>query len=617
MGILLLGLIAALAVFSQAQDDDAFPDANVILPESAFVRSGPGLQYVEVGALYSGDEVNPLYTSSDGQWLLIPYNRGYGWIQRNLVFLLFDPASLPILEPDVTPFSDLPATATPFFPTPTPPASYVDVSSGSAFVRAGPGRGYLRLGQLLPGDLVEPVSRNEDATWVMIRFDDQFGFDGFAWIARNLVEWQDEAAIDNLPVVEASDLTPTATFTASATPTDTSTPTPTSTATPTATSTPTSTSTPTVTPSETPSHTATSTLTPTATDTSTPTDTATPSDTPTATSTSSSTATETATPTDMPTATPSATATHTAEPTEAVVVPAVVTDAEENTQEPTEALPTETDSPTSTVTATSTSEATATVAPTVTPTSSATATVTSTATELPTETATSSATPSPTETSTSSATPSPTETATPSNTPSNTPTATDDATETAIALAALATDEPTSTPSMTPTDTPSATPEDTITPTPIILPATDVPPDIVEVPTTNDSPGGLSLPPEAIVGGIVVLLVLLYLLLYLRSTIVAGRYRDGFVVDVCPVCHRGHLQVEERRDGILGIPLVRWTVRCTNCRSILREVGRRRWRYSVDRTANRAMYDRFNGRHITDDELQRLAMTTSRPSSDD
>ena len=123
--------------------------------------------------------------------------------------------------------------------------------------------------------------------------------------------------------------------------------------------------------------------------------------------------------------------------------------------------------------------------------------------------------------------------------------------------------------------------------------------------------------PEALVGGFIVLLVILYVVLYLRSSVVASRYRNGFVVDVCPICHRGHLQVEERKDSILGIPLTRWTVRCTNCRSILREVGRRRWRYTVDRTANRALYDRFNGRHITDEELRRLGLTSSRNPIDE
>ncbi|MCB0187445.1 MAG: hypothetical protein KDE31_24420, partial [Caldilineaceae bacterium] len=203
------------------------------------------------------------------------------------------------------------------------------------------------------------------------------------------------------------------------------------------------------------------------------------------------------------------------------------------------------------------------------------------------------------------------------NTVSSTPT--EDATETALAVAALATVEPSETPTNSPTSTPTAseTPAETETPTPIILPETEVPPEIVEVPSDSDAPGGPAIPPEALVGGFIVLLVILYVVLYLRSSVVASRYRNGFVVDVCPICHRGHLQVEERKDSILGIPLTRWTVRCTNCRSILREVGRRRWRYTVDRTANRALYDRFNGRHITDEELRRLGLTSSRNPIDE
>jgi len=109
------------------------------------------------------------------------------------------------------------------------------------------------------------------------------------------------------------------------------------------------------------------------------------------------------------------------------------------------------------------------------------------------------------------------------------------------------------------------------------------------------------------VGGILLLLILGYILLYLRGLLAAGRYRDGFVLTQCPVCQAGQLHLDERQERMLGIPVTRRTLRCDNCRSVLRQTGARRWRYAVDPVANPTLYARFNGRELTDDELLTLA----------
>ncbi|MEO1288360.1 MAG: hypothetical protein AAFV93_11375, partial [Chloroflexota bacterium] len=95
----------------------------------------------------------------------------------------------------------------------------------------------------------------------------------------------------------------------------------------------------------------------------------------------------------------------------------------------------------------------------------------------------------------------------------------------------------------------------------------------------------------------------------------SGRYANGFVIERCPVCQRGQLQVDERPARTLGIPTVRRTVRCDVCRSVLRETGSRRWRYAVDRLENPTMYTRFNGKQITDADLERLNKTPSSGAS--
>jgi hypothetical protein len=114
-------------------------------------------------------------------------------------------------------------------------------------------------------------------------------------------------------------------------------------------------------------------------------------------------------------------------------------------------------------------------------------------------------------------------------------------------------------------------------------------------------------PIEATVGGIVLLGVLTYVGFYMRGAAAAERYKNGFVIDRCPVCQRGHLVVEGRSERFLGIPHPRRMVRCTECRSLLRETGNRYWRYAVDRIENPVMYERFNGREIDDSTLKTLA----------
>jgi hypothetical protein len=124
--------------------------------------------------------------------------------------------------------------------------------------------------------------------------------------------------------------------------------------------------------------------------------------------------------------------------------------------------------------------------------------------------------------------------------------------------------------------------------------------------TPESSPDTGDVPVEAIVGGIILLLVLGYVGFYLRGTAAAERYSKGFVIERCPACDRGRLTVETRVDRLLGIPRPRRTVRCSECRSVLREVGNRRWRYAVDPVENTALYKHYNGQEIDDLTLSQI-----------
>ena len=82
----------------------------------------------------------------------------------------------------------------------------------------------------------------------------------------------------------------------------------------------------------------------------------------------------------------------------------------------------------------------------------------------------------------------------------------------------------------------------------------------------------------------------------------------GFVYyDVCPVCRRGTPLIEHRQERWFGIPRIRHIVRCSECRSVLRETGNRLWRYAVDPLENPVIYEQYNGQEIDESELAHLA----------
>jgi uncharacterized protein YgiM (DUF1202 family) len=461
--------------FARAQDaPTATPGYSYVLVEDIFVRGGPGENYPAVGSLRAGDPLLPVARSAQGDWVMIAYSGGFGWIRRDLARWLENINALPMMESDsLTPAgASASGSEAGQFATATPVGNWVRPALG-AFVRAGPGRQYERLGAVTGGQLLEALSRDESAVWVMIRFKE-----GYGWVSRDLVSWSVD--IQALPVMLESNLTPTV-------------------GTPRA-----STSTPTATPSFTP------TLTPTTAPSVTPTATNTPSRTLSATSTATLTSTATVTPSRTPTAT---------------------------------------NTPTLTVTAT--------------------AAATSTVTEI-VETAAQAAL-----------------AASPTNRPSATP------------VPASETPQPT-TPAPSATVTTVETEEVALVVTP--MPATPM--------LSSETPaigGGVTrIPVEAIAGGIGILVIVTYVGLYWRGQAASDRYPNGFVVQTCPVCRRGELTLDTRPGRRFGIPSVRRTVRCSECRSVLRETGAHRWRYAVDPMENALLYERYNGREIDDETLASL-----------
>lgn len=626
------------------------PTYSVVLANDIYVRGGPGSGYLPVGQLGSGDILDPLSISDDGEWVLIAYNRGFGWIRRDLAYWSIDVEALPLYdETDLTP-TLVPGSPEPtvFVPTETPEGNWVRAGERGAYLRSGPGIQFPILDSLRGGEPVEPVGRDEAIGWILIRRGD----DSFAWISRPLVNWVDD--LTTLPVLVNDALTPSATYTYTATFTRTLRPTrtftPTFTQTSTHTATPTNTATNSLTPSSTPTNTSTHTLTATATSTFT----ITPS------ATYTATETNTLSPTPEPSETPLP-ASSTSSPT--MLVPTeleapatldnaavlAVTSANATSEATRTSEPTLTATVAVISTQTNTSSPTASETPTLTPTSTNTLTNTArpaTRTSIPasataeqaesTVTARSSATLTRTATTQSSSTPSRTPTAQATETDTSTPTETHtqgfdagatatrmlletavannqrtaDAASTAALQTSVASSEasevmPTAT--LTPTREPSTTPVPvTAAPTNLV---TSVPPstETPESQTSPDSQAGGGIRSEVLVAGLLLLAALIYVALYLRGASRANTYASGFVIERCPVCARGTLYTETRQDRVLGIPRIHFTVRCNECRSVLREVGNNEWRYAVDPTENPELFERWNNRVVTTDQLKGMA----------
>jgi hypothetical protein len=98
--------------------------------------------------------------------------------------------------------------------------------------------------------------------------------------------------------------------------------------------------------------------------------------------------------------------------------------------------------------------------------------------------------------------------------------------------------------------------------------------------------------------------------LYLQGQRKVRRYQRGFVVDRCPVCLQGKLQVETTSRHRLGLPYVsKRTVKCPSCRSILRETSPGHWKYRINPIENPKLHQKWHDRVIDESQLRKLGKT--------
>jgi uncharacterized protein YgiM (DUF1202 family) len=150
------------------------------------VRSGPGVQFSVVSAVYSGHVVQMLGRNADGSWVKARlFNGQEGWVNSRF------------LNPS-TPIANLPIAD-----APGPVAATGVVNTGALNVRSGPGVGFSALEVIYQGNQVSVLGRVADSSWVQIR------------TARGTIGWVNTSLLNlnvppgSLPVVGDTTTVPT------------------------------------------------------------------------------------------------------------------------------------------------------------------------------------------------------------------------------------------------------------------------------------------------------------------------------------------------------------------------------------------------------------------------
>lgn len=90
---------------------------TILVPEQVNVRTGPGVNYPQVGILIAGQTAPALGRSPGGEWIQIVYPGVAGnvaWVYAAFVVLqTFQPGGLPVVEPPPTPTPRVTSTIDP------------------------------------------------------------------------------------------------------------------------------------------------------------------------------------------------------------------------------------------------------------------------------------------------------------------------------------------------------------------------------------------------------------------------------------------------------------------------------------------------------------------------
>jgi len=226
-------LIIVLALPGPAHSQNATP-APVLAEaiKQANVRSGPGLDFPQVGTIVAGTKYPIIGRSARFPWYLIALPDTNGWVFADLVKVTGSINSVPIQEGVIT-VSPAPATNPPTSPAPTaslPSASLTPTNAAvtampsvqsptgvfaeaidTANVRFGPGTDFPRIGSISKGQQYPVLRRHSNFPWVEIAFGSQPN--GRGWVFQQTVTIIGN--LNNVPITTARSfgyptLTPTA-----------------------------------------------------------------------------------------------------------------------------------------------------------------------------------------------------------------------------------------------------------------------------------------------------------------------------------------------------------------------------------------------------------------------
>lgn len=185
------------------------------------VRSGPGLNFEQVGLLPENSSAPVIGRNETGDWWQVEFPAaagGQGWVADAVVDFVGDRNSVPVTADRVV---ETP-TNTPT-PTPTVPviAGTIEVLE-PINVRDAPSVEGALIGGLYLGDSANVLAISEDGEWWQVEFEESP--DSTGWVAAEFVRFQGDRA--GVPIFGAGTATPTPSPTDTPTPTPPGTPTP-------------------------------------------------------------------------------------------------------------------------------------------------------------------------------------------------------------------------------------------------------------------------------------------------------------------------------------------------------------------------------------------------------
>jgi len=196
----------------------------VEIPEGGVnIRTGPGLEFEQLGRLEAGATAPVVAKNESGDWWQIEYaagDDGLAWVAAVVVNFVGDPESVP-------PVSDLPENGVdPEADSPALPEPVIDgtvEATDPVNLRAEPSLDGLLVGGLYPGETAAVQAISPDGDWWLVEFAG--APEQSAWVAAEFVRFTGQK--NSIPIFGVGTVTPTPG------PTNTPTPTPRATATPT------------------------------------------------------------------------------------------------------------------------------------------------------------------------------------------------------------------------------------------------------------------------------------------------------------------------------------------------------------------------------------------------